>query len=190
MVATSAGDISFRCDQVGFRATMSSLPGCRVRLVFIVTPLQRLIFVEDAVRQLRAYAQQSRRQTEAGGVLLGRYLLDTPDLVVDEVTVPQKEDRRSRFGFFRSRQHGEVARARWAAANETMAYLGLWHTHPERDPTPSGVDLRDWEKALAQDVFEGDSLFFPIVGTERIRVWSKTRHGPIYELQEVRSEDG
>lgn len=190
MVATSAANDSFRCDQVGFRATMYTLSGRHVRLVFIVNTLQRLVIGEAAVRQLRAHAQLSRLQTEAGGVLLGRHLIDTPDLVVDEVTVPQKEDRRSRFGFFRSRQHGEVARARWAAANETIAYLGLWHTHPERDPTPSDVDLRDWEKATAQDVFEGDHLFFTIVGTERIRVWSKMRHGQINELQEVRSKGG
>jgi len=61
----------------------------------------------------------------------------------------------------------------------------LWHTHPERDPTPSSVDRRDWEKAVASDTFEGDRLFFPIVGIDRIRVWSKARNGPIEELQEV-----
>ena len=156
-----------------------------MKLVFHISPEQRLVIAADAVRQLRAHAQRSRHQPEAGGVLLGRHLLDSPDLVVDEVTVPQKEDRRSRFAFFRSRQHGEVARARCAAAKGTTAYLGLWHTHPERDPTPSSVDRRDWEKAVASDTFEGDRLFFPIVGIDRIRVWSKARNGPIEELQEV-----
>lgn len=157
--------------------------------MFIISPGQRLVFADDAVRQLSAHAQQSRWQPEAGGVLLGRHLLDSKDLVVDEVTVPQKEDRRSRFAFFRSRQHGEVARARWAAAKGTTAYLGLWHTHPERDPAPSSVDRRDWDKAVAMDTFEGDRLFFPIVGIDRIRVWSKTRGGPAEELQEIRSQD-
>ena len=161
-----------------------------MRLVFQVTPTQRLIIVEGAVKQMHAYAQRSWWQAEAGGALLGRHLLDSEDLVVDEVTTPQKHDRRSRFSFFRSKQHGVVARARWAERDSTMAYLGLWHTHPERDPMPSGVDRRDWEQALANDVFEGDRLFFPIVGTDRIRVWSKTRGGPIEELEELRSDDG
>lgn len=161
-----------------------------MRLIFQVTPTQRLIIVDEAVKQQLAHAQRSWWQAEAGGVLLGRHLLDSDDLVVDEVTTPQNQDRRSRFSFFRSKQHGVVARARWAARDSTIAYLGLWHTHPEREPTPSGVDRRDWENAVANDVFEGDRLFFPIVGTERIRVWSKTRGGPIQELEKVRSEDG
>lgn len=158
-------------------------------MVFAVTPKQRLIFTDEAVQQLRAHAQHTRRQAEAGGALLGRHLLDSPDLVVDEVTVPQKADRRSRFFFFRSRQHEEVARAKWVVAKGTMAYLGLWHTHPETDPVPSSVDRRDWEKAVAQDTFEGDRLFFLIVGTERIRVWTKARCQPIQELQEVGGKD-
>ena len=160
-----------------------------MKLVLLVTPTQRLIIVEAAVKQLRAHVQRSWWQAEAGGVLLGRHLLDSDDLVVDEVTTPQKQDRRSRFSFFRSKQHGVVARTRWAARDSTMAYLGTWHTHPEADPTPSGVDRRDWEQAVSGDVFEGDRLFFPIVGTERIRVWTKTRGGPIEELSEVRSAD-
>jgi hypothetical protein len=161
-----------------------------MRLVFRVSATQRLILVEEAVAQLQEYTQRSWWQSEAGGALLGRHLLDSEDIVVDEVTTPQKQDRRSRFGFFRSRQHGIIARARWAARNSTMAYLGLWHTHPERDPMPSRVDCRDWQNAISNDVFEGDRLFFPIVGTDRIRVWSMARSGPIEELVEVRSEDG
>lgn len=159
-------------------------------LVFQVSSAQRLVFADEAVRRMRAHTQRHRWQNEAGGVLLGRHLLESADLVVDEVTVPQADDRRGRFTFFRSKQHSTVARARWEATNATSAYLGLWHTHPERDPSPSSVDRRDWEQALRLDTFEGERLFFPIVGIERIRVWAKAREGPIVELQKVRSQDG
>lgn len=135
-----------------------------------------------------AHAQRSLSQREAGGVLLGRYLLDSDNMVVDEVTTPQKGDRRTRFGFFRSKQHSILAHAKWAASQGTMAYFGLWHTHPELDPTPSYVDRQDWTKAVAKDLFQGEELFFPIVGIERIRVWTKSRNGPIKELQELRNE--
>lgn len=161
-----------------------------MRLVFQVSANQRLIFTDEAAQQLRGHSQRSWWQLEAGGALLGRHLLDSENIVVDEVTTPQKQDRRSRFSFFRSKQHTVLARARWVARDSTLAYLGLWHTHPERDPMPSGVDRRDWENAVAKDVFEGERLFFPIVGTDRIRVWSKTREGPIEELAEIRSDDG
>lgn len=161
-----------------------------MKLVYRICASRRLIVTSDAVNQMRRYCQRSWWHAEAGGALLGRHLLDSENIVVDEVTTPQSQDRRSRFSFFRSKQHAAIARTRWAACDSTMAYLGLWHTHPERDPTPSDVDRRDWENAIAKDVFDGDRLFFPIVGTDRIRVWSKTREGPIEELVEVRSGDG
>lgn len=161
-----------------------------MKTVFQVTPRQRVIFTEKAIEQMNAFRQKTWRQAEAGGVLLGRHLLETPDIIVDEVTVPQKLDLRSRFSFFRSRQHGQVALQRWQAERQTLAYLGLWHTHPESDPTPSGVDRNDWEQAVAGDSFDGDRLFFPIVGIERIRVWTKSRRSAIRELNLVGEADG
>jgi integrative and conjugative element protein (TIGR02256 family) len=154
-----------------------------MKMVFRVTPKQRLIFVETAVKQMSAFRQRSWWQAEAGGVLLGRHLLDSEDLVVDEVSTPQKSDRRGRFSFFRSKRHEIIARDRWVEETSTMAYLGLWHTHPQADPRPSSVDRRDWEQAVSNDTFEGDRLFFPIVGTERIRVWTLSRDGMFHELQ-------
>ena len=159
-----------------------------MKLIFTVSLTQRLIFTEEAVHQLQDHAQRSKGQPEAGGVLLGRHLLDSNHLVVDEVTLPQPADKRARTRFFRSGQHSEVAQARWLASKGTSAYLGLWHTHPEPDPSPSSVDLRDWETAVAFDTFDGDRLFFPIVGIERIRVWTKSRTGPVEELVASRSE--
>lgn len=155
-----------------------------MRLVFRVTPQQRLVFVDHAVEQMKAFAQHRWWHREAGGVLLGRHLLDSEDVVVDEVTTPQSTDRRSRFGFFRSRKHEELAHVRWQEQISTMAYLGLWHTHPQEDPTPSIVDHADWQQAVSHDNFEGARLFFPIIGTHRIRVWCLSRQGSFRELKE------
>lgn len=154
-----------------------------MKFVYRVTPRQRLIIVEHALKQLQGFAQRCRWDSEAGGVLLGRHLLDSHDVVVDEVSTPQSSDRRSRFGFFRSSRHELVARQRWLEENSTSAYLGLWHTHPEGDPTPSDVDQRDWQQAVAGDTYEGDRLFFPIVGTHCIRIWTLSRRGTFRELK-------
>lgn len=116
--------------------------------------------------------------------MLGRHLLDSADVVVDEVTTPQDSDRRSRFGFFRSKKHEVLAHERWREQRNTTAYLGLWHTHPQEDPIPSSVDRTDWQQAVLQDTFDGDRLFFPIVGTHRIRVWCLSRRGSFRELKE------
>jgi hypothetical protein len=82
-----------------------------MKLAFRFSNNQRLIIVEKAVEQMLAFRQCSWWHSEAGGVLLGRHLLDTDDIVVDEVTTPQKSDRRSRFGFFRSKKHEKIAQS-------------------------------------------------------------------------------
>lgn len=154
-----------------------------MNLVYRVTPMKRLIIVEHAVEQMLAFAQHRWCAREAGGILMGRHLLDSHDLVVDDVSTPQDSDRRGRCNFFRSRKHELVAHQRWLQEHNTSAYLGLWHTHPERDPAPSSVDRGDWQQAVANDTYEGDRLFFPIVGTHRIRVWTLSRRGAFRELK-------
>lgn len=155
-----------------------------MKLVFRVTPQQRFIITDRAVEQMKAFVQRRWWNNEAGGVLLGRHLLDSEDVVVDEVTTPQNTDLRSRFSFFRSSKHEALARVRWKEQLSTMAYLGLWHTHPEEDPIPSSVDHEDWRQAVSRDTFEGEFLFFPIVGTHQIRVWCLSRLGSFRELNE------
>ena len=154
-----------------------------MRLVYRVTQRQRLVIVESALQQMQAFAQYHWWNCEAGGVLLGRHLLDSHDVIVDAVSTPQSGDRRGRFSFFRSSRHETVARQRWLEQERTSAYLGLWHTHPESNPTPSSVDRRDWQQAVSADTFEGDRLFFPIVGTRGIRVWTLSGRGTFRELK-------
>lgn len=155
--------------------------------IFYITTTQRLIIVAHAIEQMNNYVQRWRWQKEAGGVLLGRHLLDSNDVVVDDVTCPQITDRRSRFSFYRSKKHEQLSRNRWEEQGKTAAYLGLWHTHPEKDPTPSQIDRQDWERAISQDIYEGERLFFPIVGIQRIRVWSLDRQGKYLEIAEDES---
>jgi integrative and conjugative element protein (TIGR02256 family) len=121
---------------------------------------------------MNSYAQRGPSDTEAGGVLLGRYLLGSDDVVVDEVTVPMSGDRRSRYLFYRDKKlHQAAIDAAWEVSGGICTYLGEWHTHPEADPTPSDIDKKDWRRRLHQDRYE-DELFFLIVGTATIRAWS------------------
>ena len=141
-----------------------------------------LYFTGAVVKNLIAHRQSGPNAQEAGGVLLGRHLLDSNDVVVDEVTQPMRTDRRTLTGFFRSLAHHTRAITRWHQSTGTCAYLGSWHTHPELDPRPSETDQADWRHALARDRYEGDHLFFLIVGIERVRIWQGTRTGSLSEI--------
>ena len=140
---------------------------------------------DDALATLLAHRQIADDTPESGGVLLGRHIIGTNDVVVDSVTVPMLGDKGSRYAFFRSANHQVAIDFAHEQSGGTVGYLGEWHTHAEPDPTPSAFDLDDWVKRLREDVFDGDSLLFVIVGQERTRMWRGDKHTlAIVELKE------
>jgi integrative and conjugative element protein (TIGR02256 family) len=42
-------------------------------------------------------------------------------------------------------------------------FVGEWHTHPERHPTPSWIDRRSWRRQMGRH--KPDPLVFIIVGS-------------------------
>lgn len=145
-------------------------------LVFARPHGGRFQISDAAWETMRRFVQDEPHKPEAGGVLLGRHILDTRDIVVDRVSIPMPGDRRSRARFFRARsRHQRIIDEAWRESNGTCTYLGEWHTHPERCPTPSPEDEGNWRRKLATDWFSS-YLFFVIVGTDVVRVWEGAWH--------------
>lgn len=129
-----------------------------------------------AVAAMQSHRQVAARAAEAGGILLGRLIKNSMDVVVDRVSPPSPADKRSRFRFFRrARPAQEVVDAAWRTSGGTTAYLGEWHTHPEEQPRPSCIDRRDWRRIVRRARFEQDALLFVIVGVLSIGVWELRR---------------
>ena len=125
-----------------------------------------------ALRTLNSFRQEDDGDPEAGGVLLGRLIEESDDVVIDEASVPSDSDRRGRTFFQRARRVAQkiVDRA-WRKTSGTRVYLGEWHTHPESVPHPSAQDHSDWLRIVQTARFEHDFLLFVIVGTQTIRTW-------------------
>lgn len=137
----------------------------------------RVLIPEVVLASIAPYVQNSWDKPEAGGVIMGRYIKDCNDVVVDKITLPMSGDRSSRFSFFRNKKsHQKIIDREWKASGFTCTYLGGWHTHPEPVPSPSFVDKNDWKQKMRQDVFDSDYLFFMIVGTAEIRLWEGNKH--------------
>jgi len=121
---------------------------------------------------MQAHAQTDAKLPEAGGILLGRLIMNCDDVIVDDALPPFPEDRASRFRFFRARGPANKAiKANWERSSGTCNYLGEWHTHPEPQPTPSCLDTRNWKRILKRSMLEQDFLLFIIVGQEDVHVW-------------------
>ena len=144
-------------------------------------------FHKSAEAAMSRYRQLSRRDAEAGGMILGRLVVESTDLIVDEVTEPAKVDRKGRFFFIRRRREAQrrVNQA-WLGSNGTRNYLGEWHSHPEDNPTPSDIDIENWCRIGAQARYEQDFLLFAIVGRERTRLWERAKFGG--DLTELESK--
>lgn len=136
-----------------------------------------LWFSDEAMEKMMAYRQTSADDTEACGALLGRLFEENDDVSIDDVTIPQKEDVRCRTSVHRSKSHSDLAVKRWRESGRTESFHGLWHTHPENIPTPSGADYADWERVLLNGRYPGSRLVFVIVGLEAMGVWMGKQTG-------------
>jgi len=153
------------------------------RLIFARVGGGRFQIGPSALAVMRQYVQDAPEKAEAGGILLGRHILGTDDIIVDDVTVPMPGDRRSRFQFFRARRwHQEAINRAWQESSGTCAYLGEWHTHPERYPMLSLVDRLRWQQKLLRDRFT-EPIFFVIVGIAEVRVWEGYRRHHLMPLR-------
>lgn len=123
----------------------------------------------------QSFRQLSDESEEAGGILVGRVLLNG-DVIVDYVTSPSKEDKSTRFSFFRPiRLAQQFIVNIWRKSRGTQNYLGEWHTHPEDLPCPSATDISNWMRIWRDSKVDIDELFFIIIGRKAVKVWSLTK---------------
>jgi integrative and conjugative element protein (TIGR02256 family) len=137
---------------------------------------RRVVFPSATIEIIEKYRQEHEEACEAGGMLLGRIIAETGDVVVDELTQPAPDDSRTRFTFVRGKEFAQdlVNRA-WAYSSGTRIYLGEWHSHPESRPTPSPHDLGNWRAVVRGARYEQDELLFVIVGIDEVAVWELRR---------------
>ncbi len=115
--------------------------------------------------------------------MLGRYIIDSQDVVIDMISFPMPGDKATRTTFFRKKKaHQQIIDREWEASNHTCTYLGEWHTHPEPYPSPSSIDDTNWKRKLRDDIVDSDSLFFLIVGTSEMRMWEGHRRSRTISL--------
>jgi integrative and conjugative element protein (TIGR02256 family) len=126
----------------------------------------RLVTLADGVAsEIARFAVSPESNREAGGILLGHHR--GPHVEILKCTTPMAADRRTRFGFVRQdKGHQEFAMGEWQRSAGTINFVGEWHTHPERHPTPSWIDRRSWRRQMSRT--EQDPLVFIIVGSAAV----------------------
>ncbi|WP_454802212.1 Mov34/MPN/PAD-1 family protein [Klebsiella pneumoniae] len=72
--------------------------------------------------------------------------------------------------FYRSSRHQEDAESWISLTNGKGTHLGLWHTHPELTPTPSDIDMADYNNVIKNATLNS-GLIYIIIGTQELKIW-------------------
>lgn len=127
----------------------------------IGTSGQILILEKNVLKHFRNHQQFASRSKEAGGQLFGTFSENAVNVKL--ATGPRISDQRSRFFFSgdRKKDRKEIN----ARYREGLHYLGDWHTHPEKKPSPSKTDLFSMSELFAKSKHELRAFVMIIVGT-------------------------
>lgn len=148
----------------------------KLELTFALSNGGKLKITPEAFQRISEFIQIEPQHSEAGGVLLGRLIKDSKNIVIDRVSIPMVADKRTRFSFLRNAKiHQRIIDKAWKESSGTCNYLGEWHSHPESYPTPSGVDLKNWRNRLIQDTYFSRYLYFLILGIKEFYIWEGDR---------------
>jgi len=121
---------------------------------------QRLIFTDSALRSMESYRQTNRRRAEAGGQLFAKI---TSNLVVVALaTGPHRKDIRRRFSFIPNKKR--LAEEIQTYFQKGLHFVGDWHTHPQKKPKPSWLDIRSMRSCFTQSRHELEHFLIVIVG--------------------------
>lgn len=148
------------------------------RLFFYPDYGRYVLFTAAALEHMYRHAQRQLWQKEAGGEI---YAID-PDaqgLVVTAATGPNRGDRRTRHSYNPDIEAAKRDREQLFASG--LHAVGLWHTHSEAHPSPSGRDRQTTEEYLS--AFQGDRerYLMVIVGncgiTPNVKIWAARQDG-------------
>lgn len=85
---------------------------------------------------------------------------------VTKVTTPSPEDIQNRTYCERNDcNHLLIFSKLSKNTNRAISFLGEWHTHLDRNPIPSSIDLKEWQKKKENNTAP---LIFCILGIENI----------------------
>jgi integrative and conjugative element protein (TIGR02256 family) len=114
------------------------------------------------LNHLANHQQSDRNSSEAGDQLFARFKGE--QIRVERATGPRAADRRSRYGYIPDRR-GEQEEID-SMHSRGLHFIGDWHTHPERIPTPSASDIRSIRQAVTESKHHLNGFILLIAGTE------------------------
>jgi integrative and conjugative element protein (TIGR02256 family) len=121
-----------------------------------------IILTDKTLSTMAKYRQLDPKAKEAGGQLFAKF--DSADTIIVEATTPKLLDKRTRYGFKPNRmlQKLEI----YDRYRKGLHFVGDWHTHPEKYPSPSDKDISDMAECFNLSIHNLRAFVMVIMGIE------------------------
>jgi integrative and conjugative element protein (TIGR02256 family) len=135
------------------------------RLEFWSVDLHFGLIIEHSLVKRIVHLCKKTPGKETGGILIGYYTSDLACAVVTAISGPPSDSIMSRTSFYRGivGLQGWIDRL-WLRRNDRVYYLGEWHFHPAREPSPSPDDIRQMTGIASTPGFHSPEPVLLIVG--------------------------
>ena len=128
------------------------------------------IHISNEVLSILTRYKQDKNQNESGGIILGSVHKEN-HIYISKISEPNAFDKSSRYGFERDKKAAQlIVDAEFYESNGKVIYLGEWHTHPEKNPTPSPIDIKMIKQQYKSNKINENFLILLIQGTESLYV--------------------
>jgi integrative and conjugative element protein (TIGR02256 family) len=118
---------------------------------------------KEVLKNIEKYKQDTFGRHESGGILLGQVL--EQNIYILKYSDPCKLDRSSRYTFERDKKNAQkIINKEFIDSSGKTIYIGEWHTHPEKSPTPSNQDLKMIKEQFRKNKINEDFLLLFILG--------------------------
>lgn len=142
----------------------------KTRCLKFVLPNGKVVdILTPVIEEINNWIQVDCTAPESGGYIVGYQHMETGNISLESVSHPYPLDLKNRTRFtIRDKKHKLFLRK---CERKKSYYMGVWHTHPQERPVPSGIDWADWKETLITDKTGAQFVFFIIAGTKEFRVW-------------------
>jgi len=124
----------------------------------------------EVILEISLWLQVAPDAPESGGYIIGYQHSRTGCITLELVTTPYPNDIRTRI------RCNLLDDAHFAFLEKVKPYcsyyMGAWHTHPQKHPTPSGIDWDDWYATIEANKTSSGYIFFLIAGTKSFGIWA------------------
>ncbi len=140
-------------------------------MIISTTKGRKIKINNEILEHIYKYRQVAESDLEAGGIVIGREIIENNNLIIEYITEPYSNDRRDKFRFKRiDKRHVEYFESVYERFNGIHVYVGEWHTHPEDIPNYSSIDLNNWKKIRKYKDNKVYNYHF-IAGRKNFRIW-------------------